>query len=154
MKRLSSHQLWFLSAIMISLITLGVLFAPAAQAQSRPERPPQTRWAANLPAPLADQQIFNEDFTVESGQLIEDNVAVFRGDVEIEEGGIIRGDLSVFGGDVSIAGTVEGNLAVMGGDVELKGTARHHRRCKRTGRRSRPRPRCHHWRHFCRQRRN
>jgi predicted flap endonuclease-1-like 5' DNA nuclease len=124
MKYLTNNKVWFLSALLISLITLGVIFSPAAQANDRPGDATAFVWRGELPAVLADRQIFNEDFVIESGQVVEENVAVFRGRVEIEEGGTLRGDLSVFSGNVIVAGAIDGNLAVIGGDVDLRSTAR------------------------------
>ncbi|MCB0112865.1 MAG: polymer-forming cytoskeletal protein [Caldilineaceae bacterium] len=122
MKLISRNGRWLAGVAVVTLLTLAVLFngstEPAAAAGSSAgiERP--------IVIALFDQQIFNEDFTVESGEVVDESVTVFRGNVEIEEGGTVNGDLSVFSGDVQIAGTLNGDLAVIGGEVELEDTAR------------------------------
>lgn len=126
--RFTSNQRWVLMAFFITLLSLGVIFS-GSPAQAAPAHPPTDGTvAASLPAPgirgVGDQQIFNQDFTVESGTRVNENIAVFRGNVMIEEGASLRGDLSVFGGDVTILGELTGNLAVVGGDVDLRSTAR------------------------------
>ncbi|MBI1299161.1 hypothetical protein GC175_29875 [bacterium] len=127
MKHLSNNKVWLASVGIVTLLTLAVLFSGSA------ERAAAAEMANDLADPiitdriavaLFDQQIFNEDFTVESGEVVDESVTVFRGDVEIEEDGTVNGDLSVFSGDVQIAGTLNGDLAVIGGDVELDDTAR------------------------------
>ncbi|MBX2997801.1 MAG: polymer-forming cytoskeletal protein [Caldilineaceae bacterium] len=124
MKRLSENRIWFLAAIVMTLATLGILFSPAALADDGPAG----RTTGMRPLETAifspDQQIFNNDLLVESGQTIAENVTVFRGNVVIEEGGAIRGDLSVLSGNVTLAGTLDGDLAVIGGNVDLRDTAR------------------------------
>ena len=122
MKHLSNNKVWLASVGVVTLLTLALLFSGSA------ERAAAAEMANEIADPVAvalfDQQIFNEDFTVESGEVVDESVTVFRGDVEIEEEGTINGDLSVFSGDVQISGTLNGNLAVIGGDVELDDTAR------------------------------
>jgi predicted flap endonuclease-1-like 5' DNA nuclease/cytoskeletal protein CcmA (bactofilin family) len=124
MSYFTNNKVWFLSVLLVSFVTLGVLFSPAAQANDERGGATVLEWNSALPSVVADRQIFNEDFVIESGQMVEENVAVFRGRVDIAEGGTLRGDLSVFGGNVVVAGTVDGNLAVIGGAVELRDSAR------------------------------
>lgn len=112
---------WLLAAAIITLVTLGFLFAPSAQAAESV----QTADRAHLPVSFTpDRRIFNEDLLVENGQVINENVAVLNGDVTIRAGGSINGDLSVVRGNVELAGTIRGNLAVVQGDVTLRSSAR------------------------------
>jgi predicted flap endonuclease-1-like 5' DNA nuclease/cytoskeletal protein CcmA (bactofilin family) len=124
MKHISENRVWFLAAIVITLTTLGLIFSPAALAGDGPGRDGADSLASQVATVSPDQEIFNNDLRVETGQTIDENVTVFRGDAVIEEGGSIRGDLSVLSGDATIAGTVDGDLAVIGGNVDLRDTAR------------------------------
>jgi predicted flap endonuclease-1-like 5' DNA nuclease len=119
---------WFLAAVVVTAVSLLVLFAPEAQATGglagdptqQIASPSKTGW----PDILSDRQIFNEDLVVKSGEIIRENVAVFNGDVTIESGGKILGNLAVFRGDVKVSGEIDGDLAVMSGDAKLTSTAR------------------------------
>lgn len=90
----------------------------------------------------SERQVLSGDFTVEAGQVVDDDVFVYSGNVEVHGGGKITGDLIVFsgniqmdegsevGGDVTnysgnveIAGNVGGDLTVWSGDVELSSSA-------------------------------
>jgi predicted flap endonuclease-1-like 5' DNA nuclease/cytoskeletal protein CcmA (bactofilin family) len=93
--------------------------------------------------PVQDPNGFMQgDLTVESGQVIDDDVMLYSGNVEVEEGGRITGDLFVFSGNieieeaaavegdvtnysgnVTVAGHVGGDLTAMSGDIELESTA-------------------------------
>lgn len=67
--------------------------------------------------------IFGEDFTVESGETIEEDVVALGGDVEVKHGGRVEGDLAALGGEVAIVGEVTGSVVAIGGDVRLAATA-------------------------------
>ncbi len=126
MNQIKANSRWLLAATLITLATLGLLFAPAAQAADRTDTPD---WGLSLadfsPASFSpDQRIFNEDLLVTDGQVINDNVAVLNGNVTIQTGGIINGDLSVVRGNVDVAGQIRGNLAVVQGDASLAASAR------------------------------
>ncbi len=126
MNKLTHNTRWLLAATLITLATLGLLFAPAAQAEDRADTPDWGFSQADF-SPVGfspDQRIFNEDFLVSDGQVINDNVAVLNGDVTIRTGGVINGDLSVVRGDVDVAGQIRGDLAVVQGDASLAATAR------------------------------
>lgn len=116
MNKLTHNTRWLLAALIVTLATLGLLFAPAVQAADSAE---SVELSFN-----PDQRIFNEDLLVADGQVINDNVAVLNGDVTIRSGGVINGDLSVVRGDVDVAGQIRGNLAVVQGDTSLAASAR------------------------------
>lgn len=122
MKHLSNNKVWLASVGIVTLLTLAVLFSGSTERAAAADM--ANEFAEPIAVALFDQQIFNEDFTVESGEVVDESVTVFRGNVEIEEDGTVNGDLSVFSGDVQITGTLNGDLAVIGGDVELNDTAR------------------------------
>ncbi len=112
---------WLLAAVAITLVTLGILFAPTAQAA---ERVDSRAWSFSLAGFSPDQRIFNEDLLVADGQVINENVAVLNGNVTISAGGVINGNLSVVRGDVDVAGQIRGDLAVVQGDASLRSSAR------------------------------
>lgn len=112
---------WLLAAVFVTLATLGLLFAPAAQAANSQESTERSR-AQAIANP--DLRVFNEDLLVADGQVINDSVAVLNGDVTVRAGGVINGDLRVVRGDVDVAGKIQGDLAVVQGDVSLRASAR------------------------------
>ena len=120
MNQIKSTTRWLLAATLITLATLGILFAPSTQAA----QPNVTAdWTLTRVSFRPDQRVFNEDLLVAEGQVINENVAVLNGDVTIEAGGVINGDLSVVRGDVEVAGEIRGNLAVVQGDASLAASA-------------------------------
>ncbi|MCL4833294.1 MAG: polymer-forming cytoskeletal protein [Caldilineaceae bacterium] len=120
MKQIKQNTRWLLAAALITLATLGILFAPAAQAA---ESADSAAWSLSLTGLNPEQRVFNEDLLVADGQVINDNVAVLNGDVTIRAGGIINGNLSVVRGDVDVAGQIRGDLAVVQGDAKLRASA-------------------------------
>ncbi|MFZ1753208.1 MAG: helix-hairpin-helix domain-containing protein [Caldilineaceae bacterium] len=121
MNRIRWNTRWLLAAILITVGTLGILFAPSARAAEQP------RLVDGSLSPISfspDQRVFNEDLLVADGQVIDDNVAVLNGNVTIRAGGVINGDLSVVRGDVEVAGQIRGDLAVVQGDAKLRASAR------------------------------
>lgn len=112
---------WLLAVALVTLATLGLLFAPSAQAgNSRESAERSPSQAITNP----EMRVFNEDLLVADGQVINDNVAVLNGDVTVRAGGVINGDLRVVRGDVDVAGKIQGDLAVVQGDVSLRASAR------------------------------
>jgi hypothetical protein len=67
--------------------------------------------------------IFGKDFTLESGEELEGDLAVFGGDVVLEEESVVNGAVFIIGGNATVAGEVDDELVVFGGNVELKSTA-------------------------------
>lgn len=70
-----------------------------------------------------DEVVFGGDFTVKSGDTLDEGLVVFGGSVVIERGATITGDVAVMGGNLQGDGLVEGNVLVMGGNVALGDTA-------------------------------
>jgi hypothetical protein len=67
--------------------------------------------------------IFGKDFTLESGEELDGDLAVFGGDVLLEEDSFVNGTVFIMGGSATVAGEVDDELVVFGGDVKLKSTA-------------------------------
>ena len=67
--------------------------------------------------------IFGKDFTLESGEEVDGDLAVFGGNVVLEEDSIVNGTVFIMGGNATVAGEVEDELVVFGGNVELESTA-------------------------------
>ena len=67
--------------------------------------------------------IFGGDFTLESGEELDGDLAVFGGNVVLEESSLVDGDVAVIGGRARVAGKVDGDLVVFGGSVKLEPTA-------------------------------
>ncbi len=121
MNHIKHNAPWLLAAVAITIVTLGVLFTPAAQAS---EATVPSKWGFSQATFTPDQRVFNEDLLVADGQVINDNVAVLNGSVTVNAGGVINGDLSVVRGKVEVAGQIRGDLAVVQGDAVLQSSAR------------------------------
>lgn len=67
--------------------------------------------------------IFGEDFTLESGEELGGDLAVFDGNVVLEEDSFVDGAVFIMGGNATVAGEIDDELVVFGGNVELKSTA-------------------------------
>jgi hypothetical protein len=63
--------------------------------------------------------VFGQDYTLKSGEVLNDNLVVFGGKVHLERDSRVRGDLTVMGGDATIEGTVDGDIVAFGGSVAL-----------------------------------
>jgi len=75
-------------------------------------------------APLEDDRtIFGENYTLESGRILDGDLNVIGGMVEIEKGAQVNGDVTVVGGLVTIDGIIAGNLTAIGGTVNLNENA-------------------------------
>jgi len=95
-----------ISAIVLSIIML-LVFTPPALAQG----------------PLTGGRfVIGENFTLESGQKIENDLVVLGGNVSIKPESSIHGNLAVFGGNVTVDGTINGDVAAMGGNITVNGS--------------------------------
>jgi cytoskeletal protein CcmA (bactofilin family) len=76
---------------------------------------------ADGPIPGSDgERIFwDEDVSLQPGETVNGDLAVFRGDLDLPEGSAVNGDVFVTGGHATIAGRVNGNVAVVGGALDL-----------------------------------
>ncbi len=76
-------------------------------------------------APIKNgKTVFGENYTLESGKILDGNLNVIGGVVDIESDAVVNGSVFVLGGVVDIDGTVQGDLTVIGGTVTLEGNAR------------------------------
>jgi len=122
------HRSWLLAVVLVTMLSAVLATIPA---QATPT------WATG-PASQEQNQVWNDDLTVRSGQTLDGDVVVYQGDVtveseaairgnlvvydgeiEIEEGGVVGGDITSFSGDVQIDGVVKGSVTALSGDVDL-----------------------------------
>ena len=68
-----------------------------------------------------DVVLFGQNYTVESGETLNNAIAVFGGNVTIEEDAVVNGDIIIFGGNLEIDGEVDGDIALIGGNVTVSG---------------------------------
>ena len=69
--------------------------------------------------PEQGQVVFGGSFTLESGEVLEDDLVIFGGSVELKAGSLVEGDIFLMGGNAGIDGQVSGDLVVLGGNVDL-----------------------------------
>lgn len=74
-------------------------------------------------SPGRDGLVVGENYRLESGETLSNDLTILGGNATIEEDATVEGDVAVIGGNVIIAGAVEGDISVMGGYVELKDNA-------------------------------
>ncbi len=65
------------------------------------------------------QVYFDEDLTLETGEVVDGSLGLVNGDLTVPAGSTVRGDVFVTNGDADIAGRIEGNVAVVSGDLTL-----------------------------------
>ena len=68
-----------------------------------------------------DVVLFGQNYTVESGDTLNNAIAVFGGNVTIEEDAVVNGDIIIFGGNLEVDGDVDGDIALIGGNVTISG---------------------------------
>ncbi len=61
--------------------------------------------------------VFGTNYVLESGEVLDGDLAVIGGSVTLEEGSLVTGSVFLVGGSVFAAGEIEGDLAVVGGNV-------------------------------------
>jgi len=80
--------------------------------------------AAMAAAGPADTKIIlGNDYTLESGDVLDSDLLILGGNAELEEGSVVQGSVFVLGGNIRIAGEVDGDLGVLGGNVNLTNSA-------------------------------
>lgn len=97
--------------IVAVFIALAVLLLPA------------TAYAQEYSGNLPDEYIFGENYTLENGETLDEDLYVFGGNVAIEEGAILSGDIWLTGGNLTIDGEVGGDVHATGGSVRLGAAA-------------------------------
>jgi hypothetical protein len=68
---------------------------------------------------LADGPIFGENYTLKSGETLNEDLVVFGGSVSIEKDAKVNGAIVLFGGSFTLDGVVSKDVVVMGGAVKL-----------------------------------
>lgn len=61
------------------------------------------------------------DRIIKSGDVVNEDVAVYGGNLTIEDGAVVNGDVLVFGGHADVGGEIDGDVAIFGGSVTLNG---------------------------------
>ncbi len=67
--------------------------------------------------------IFGSNFTLKSGETLNEDVIVFGGSVSIEKDARVNGAVVIFGGSITLDGIVSKDVIVMGGAVKLASNA-------------------------------
>lgn len=63
--------------------------------------------------------VTNQDFVLEDGETLEDDLFLFGGNAELQEGSVVDGSVLIFGGNAVIDGTVNGDVTAFGGSVRI-----------------------------------
>jgi hypothetical protein len=75
---------------------------------------------------LLNGPIFGENYTLKSGETLNDDLLVFGGSVSIEKDAQVNGTIVLFGGSFTLDGDVSKDVVVMGGAVKLGANAHIH----------------------------
>jgi hypothetical protein len=100
MKKLN---LKILSAILLTALILAVF--------------PMTALAAS-----PEVVVVGNNYTLESGQTLTDDLFVLGGNVQLMSGSTVIGNVIILGGNAQAGGTINGNLVVLGGSLTLEST--------------------------------
>ncbi len=77
--------------------------------------------ATALAAPL-NAVVVGNNYTLQSGQTLKEDLFVVGGNVDLMSGSTVDGSIYIIGGNITAAGTVNGNMIVLGGTVSLTDT--------------------------------
>jgi hypothetical protein len=66
--------------------------------------------------------VAGNSYTLESGQILSDNLFIFGGNVNLMNGSTVNGNVVLLGGSAQAAGTINGNVVVLGGTLNLAST--------------------------------
>jgi len=72
---------------------------------------------------LAEGPIFGTNYTLKSGDTLNDDLVVFGGSVSIEKDAKVNGSVVLFGGSLTSDGIVSKDVVVLGGAVKLESSA-------------------------------
>jgi len=100
---MKTDHLKFYSAIILSVIFLAAF--------------PITALAASSSA-----AVIGNNYTLTSGQTLNDDLFVLGGNVDLMSGSVVNGNVFLLGGTAQAAGTINGNLTVVGGTLNLSST--------------------------------
>jgi hypothetical protein len=68
---------------------------------------------------LSGAPIFGQNFTLRSGETLNDDLIVFGGSVNIEKDATLNGSVVLLGGSLKVDGNVTGDVSIIGGSVSL-----------------------------------
>jgi hypothetical protein len=94
--------------LVILLILLAALVIPTTAFASSPQ-----------PDVVPDKVILGGTYTLESGQTLDGNLAVFGGTASLEQDSRVTGDVVLVGGTLDINGEVDGGIILIGGTLFL-----------------------------------
>jgi len=67
--------------------------------------------------------IVGGNFTLEDGEVENEDLMIVGGLVNLEDGSTLNGDILMVGGSLEVAGEVNGEITVAGGSLDIRGTA-------------------------------
>jgi hypothetical protein len=100
---MNRHHLKVFSAILLSTLFLSFI--------------PGTALAASAAA-----VVIGNNYTLDSGETLNDNLFVLGGSVDLLAGSTVNGNVVLIGGSVQASGTIIGNVTVLGGTLNLGST--------------------------------
>lgn len=97
------HKIVLFSSILLTVLLSGLF--------------PITTLAAS-PAAV----VIGNNYTLENGETLNDNLFILGGSVDLLAGSTINGNVLLIGGSVQASGTINGNVTVLGGTLSLGST--------------------------------
>lgn len=80
-----------------------------------------------LPQPVLaappERLIIGGNFTLEDGEILNEDLMIIGGLVVLEDGSKLNGDILMVGGSLEVAGEINGDIVVAGGLLDITGTA-------------------------------
>jgi hypothetical protein len=92
--------------LLISIVTLFALALPGTA----------------LAAPLS-KLVVGDTFTLDSGEVLDEDLHILGGTVFLEDGSLVDGDILLVGGTLEIGGEVTGDITATGGIIRLEDSA-------------------------------
>ena len=74
-------------------------------------------------AATPDRFIVGGNFTLDDGEVLNEDLMIVGGLVSLEHGSTLNGDILMVGGSLEVAGEVNGEVTVAGGSLDIRGTA-------------------------------
>ena len=102
------NKSWVRAAALLAVfLMLAVAVAPVAFAQGT----------------VGDRVVMGDNFTLESGETLDGNLAVLGGNAILEVDSLVTGDVTVAGGNLTVDGRIGGNVTMIGGSIQLNESA-------------------------------
>jgi hypothetical protein len=67
--------------------------------------------------------VLGDTFTLESGEVLNEDLLILGGTVRLEEGSTVNGNVMVMGGNLFASGFIRGDVTVVGGNVSFQNSA-------------------------------